>query len=74
MNLLTVAKISQIIVAVLLILLTIIQSKGTGLASGLKSSFSAYRSIRGVEKIVFILSIVCALLLVVNSIFILLLS
>ncbi|MFC1700221.1 preprotein translocase subunit SecG, partial [Patescibacteria group bacterium] len=64
MNLLNIAKTSQIVIAVLLILLTLIQSKSTGLTSGLKSSFSAYRSLRGVEKIVFILTIVCGVLLV----------
>ena len=74
MNLLTVAKTAQIVIAILLILLTLIQSKSTGLTSGLKSSFSAYRSLRGVEKIVFTLTVVCGVLLVANSIFILLLS
>ena len=74
MNLLILCKIAQIVIAVLLILLILIQSKGTGLAAGVKSSFSMYRSLRGVEKLVFILTIVFAVLLVLNSIAILLIS
>ncbi|MBN1162349.1 preprotein translocase subunit SecG [Patescibacteria group bacterium] len=74
MNYLNVGKIAQILISVLLMVLTLVQSKGTGLAQGLKSSFSGYRSMRGVERIVFIATIVATVLFVANSLFIIALS
>lgn len=67
-------KIAQIIISALLVVLVLIQSKTAGLTSGLKGSFNMYRSLRGVEKGVFVLTIVLGVLLVVNSIAIVLLS
>jgi len=74
MNLLRISKIGQIFIACFLIGLTLIQSKSSGLTAGLKNSFSAYRSLRGVEKIVFVLTIIFAVLLVLNSLVIVILS
>lgn len=43
----------QIIVAVLLILVIIIQQKGTGLGSAFGGDFGIYRTKRGAEKLLF---------------------
>ncbi len=67
-------KITQIIISVLLAGLVLIQSKSAGLSSSLKSSFNMYRSLRGVEKIVFTLTIVLGVLLVLNSLSLIILS
>jgi len=67
-------KITQTVIAVFLMFLILIQSKGAGLSYGVKSSFSMYRSLRGVEKMVFILTIFSGVVLVLNSVVILLLS
>lgn len=69
-----IVKILQIIITVFLTFLILIQSKGSGLSAGVKSTFSMYRSLRGVEKLVFILTIVFGFLLIINSIAILLIS
>lgn len=74
MNFLMFSKILQLIMAALLVLLVLIQSKTAGLSPGLKSSFNMYRSLRGVEKGVFVLTVVLGILLVVNSLAIVLLS
>lgn len=74
MNILVVSKIIQAILCFVLVALVLIQSKSAGLSPGLKSSFSMYRSLRGVEKIVFIATVVSGLLLVVNSLIIVLFS
>ena len=67
-------KIVQIIVSIILVALVLIQSKSAGLSSSLKSSFNMYRSLRGVEKIVFVLTIVFGVLLVLNSLALVLVS
>lgn len=69
-----VVKISQLVVSGLLIVLVLIQSKSSGLSSTLKSSFNMYRSLRGFEKIIFVLTIILGSLLVINSLVIVLLS
>jgi len=56
-NLLTIA---EIIIAALLIAAILIQAKGTGLGSAWGGTGEFYRSKRGLEKILFILSIVLA--------------
>lgn len=43
----------QIILGIVLILIIIIQQKGTGLGSGLGGDFSFYRTKRGAEKLLF---------------------
>ncbi|EKD96143.1 MAG: hypothetical protein ACD_24C00168G0001 [uncultured bacterium] len=60
-------KTTQIIISVVLVLLILIQTKNAGLSSGLKNSFTAYRSLRGAEKAVFVLTAVLGVLLVANS-------
>jgi protein translocase SecG subunit len=74
MNILMIFKITQVVVSIFMIFLILIQSKGSGLSYGVKSSFSMYRSLRGVEKLVFVLTIFSGALLVLNSLVILLLS
>ena len=74
MNILLFCKIAQIIMSILIVFLVLIQSKSAGLSSGLKSSFSMYRSLRGVEKTIFVATVVLGVLLVVNSLTIVLLS
>lgn len=71
---LPIAKVLQIILSIILVIVILIQSKSSGLSSSLKSSFNMYRSLRGVEKIIFVLTIVCGSLLVLNSLAIVLLS
>jgi preprotein translocase subunit SecG len=67
-------KYTQIAISLLLIFFILIQSKSQGLSAGIGSAFSMYRSRRGVEKMVFILTIVFSILLVGNSLVILILS
>ncbi len=74
MSLLYVSKIIQIVVSVVLVLLVLIQGKGGGLSSSVGGSITFYRSKRGIEKTVFILTIVLGIALIVNSLFILYLS
>jgi preprotein translocase subunit SecG len=59
----------QIIASVALILLVLIQSKASGLSSSVASSFGMYRSRRGVEKGVFVLTIIFGIIFTVNSLF-----
>ena len=47
----------QIVFSIMVIGLTLIQSKGTGLSSMVSSSIGYYRSRRGIEKVVLILTI-----------------
>ncbi|OGE05055.1 preprotein translocase subunit SecG [Candidatus Curtissbacteria bacterium RIFCSPLOWO2_01_FULL_41_18] len=51
----------QIIVSVLLILVILLQSKGTGLGTVFGGSGSIYRSKRGIEKLFIYLTILLAL-------------
>ncbi len=67
-------KTLQLIISGLLIVLVLIQSKSSGLSSTLKSSFNMYRSLRGFEKIIFVLTVISGVLLVANSLAIVLLS
>jgi protein translocase SecG subunit len=67
-------KILQIVLSIILIGLLLVQSKSSGLSSSLKNSFSMYRSLRGVERIIFISTIVAGALMVINSLAIVLLN
>ena len=58
----------QIITAALLITTILIQAKGTGLGSSWGGSGESYRSKRGVEKILFRLTIILACLFLLSSI------
>lgn len=57
----------QIIASIALILLVLIQTKASGLTSSVANSFGAYRSRRGIEKGVFILTIVFGIIFTINS-------
>lgn len=58
----------QIILAGLLVLVIIIQQKGTGLGGTFGGELSFYRTKRGAEKILFYLTIIFAVLFIVFSI------
>ena len=51
----------------MLTVLVLVQGKGTGLSSAVGNTFSLYRSKRGVERVVFILTILMGVTLVINS-------
>ncbi len=58
----------QIILGVLLILIIIIQQKGSGLGTSFGGDMSFYRTKRGAEKLLFYATIVIALIFVLSSI------
>jgi protein translocase SecG subunit len=60
-------SITQIIFSLLLILLILIQNKGTGLSEVFGGSGSFYTSKRGIEKYLFLATIVTAILFFANS-------
>lgn len=60
-------NIIQIILSVALIVVIILQSKGTGLGSAWGGSGGSYHSKRGVEKILYYLTISLAILFVVSA-------
>jgi len=60
--------VAQIIISVLLILVVLTQSEGTGLSSVFGGSGGFYRSKRGVEKLFVILTIFLAFLFLVLSV------
>lgn len=74
MNLNLLTQILQLVLTTLVVALILLQPKGKGLAQDIGNAFSMYRSRRGVEKVVFILTIVLSLLFVANSLAMLLLS
>ena len=49
--------IAQILVSILLVALILVQTRGTGFAAGYASDSSIYRTRRGVERLVFQLTI-----------------
>ena len=57
-------KIIQIFLAIIIIVLIMLQSKGGGLSMSVGSAFTMYRSKRGFEKVVFIMTIVFSVLVV----------
>lgn len=57
----------QIIFSLLVIVLTLIQSKGVGLSSMVSGSIGYYRSRRGIEKVVFALTIASVILFSLTS-------
>ena len=58
---------AQIATSVILITLILLQAKGTGLGGAFGSESGVYRSKRGVEKIIFRLTIVFSILLILIS-------
>lgn len=67
MNLKFVLEVVQVIISVLLIVLVLIQSRGSGLASSISGFSGFYRTKRGLEKVVFILTIVLGIGFAINS-------
>ncbi|MCX6816354.1 MAG: preprotein translocase subunit SecG [Candidatus Beckwithbacteria bacterium] len=59
----------QIIISLLLIGLILLQAKGTGLSSTFGGQSQAYHSKRGMEKTVFLTTIVLAVAFVIVSLF-----
>ena len=64
----------HIVLSILIVALVLIQSKSGGFASGIGNSIGFYRSRRGLEKVVFIVTIVVAVLVAVNSLILVILS
>ena len=57
----------QIILSVLLIIVIILQQKGTGLGSSFGGDTSFYRTRRGVEKLLFNITIALSVLFIISS-------
>lgn len=64
-----VLQILQLVIAVFLIAVILIQSRGAGLGGVFGGEGGVYRTKRGAEKIIFILTIILAALFIVISIF-----
>lgn len=60
--------ITELVIAALLIAVILIQQQGTGLGSTFGGESTLYRSKRGVERMLFIATIILAALFAVNSI------
>lgn len=57
----------QIVTSLLLVLFILIQGKGAGLEASWSGSGDIFRTKRGAEKIIFIISIVVALIFLLSS-------
>jgi len=64
----------QILFSLILVFFVLIQSKGKGFSNAFGSSSGMYSTRRGLEKAVFIMTIVLAILLVLNSMFLIFLN
>jgi preprotein translocase subunit SecG len=64
MNITLILNVSQIVVAILLILAILLQARGTGLGSAFGGEGNIFRTKRGVEKILFYATIVLGILFV----------
>lgn len=58
----------QIVLGVILILVILIQQKGTGMGSTFGGEMAMYRTKRGAEKLLFRVSIIVATLFIISSI------
>jgi preprotein translocase subunit SecG len=74
MNYLGISKIIQLVLSAVISFLVLIQNKGTGLSSAFGGGGAQYRTRRGVEKVVFVATIISGFLLVANSLVLVLLS
>ena len=74
MDFLRLSKILQLVLASTLTFFVLIQTKGIGLSSALGGMTGHYRTKRGVEKLIFGLTILFAALFVLNSLVIVFLS
>ena len=61
-------RIFQIIIPILLILAIVLQSQGTGLGAAWGGGGQSYRSKRGMEKILFVVTIILTILFFLISI------
>lgn len=59
--------IAEIVLGLLLIVLIVLQSKGTGMGSTFGGDMGFYGTKRGAEKMLFVLTIIVATLFLVNS-------
>lgn len=57
-----ITQISQIVIAVLLIVVILLQNRGTSLSGVFGGSSNVFQTKRGVEKVLFIITIVLAVL------------
>ena len=57
----------QIILSILLIIFVVLQNKGSGLSEVFGGSDTFYNSKRGIEKVLFIGTIVISILFLINS-------
>lgn len=64
----TIFATTQLVIAALLVGAILLQQKGTGLGSTFGGESGIYRSKRGMERILFIATIILAVLFVVNAI------
>lgn len=64
-----ISKILQIILAVLLVGLVVIQRESGGLSSSVGSAIKIYRSKRGLEKLLFVITIILGIAFVINSLY-----
>lgn len=71
---LKIAQILQLVVSIVLTLLVLMQTKGKGLSSFLGGDSGFYSTRRGLEKVIFIITIILGVLLTANSLFIIYLS
>ena len=62
MNIRLILNIAQIVVSVLLIAAVLMQQRGTGLSATFGGEGNIYRTKRGIEKVLFILTIVLAII------------
>jgi protein translocase SecG subunit len=70
----TVLLVIQIILSICLVASILLQSQGSGLGAAWGGGGETYHTRRGIEKVVFIGSIVCAALFTINSIVLLIVS
>jgi len=64
MNIALILSISQIVIAILMILAVLLQARGTGLGSAFGGEGNIFRTKRGIEKILFYATIVLGILFV----------
>jgi len=62
MNIRLILNIVQIVVSVLLIAAVLMQQRGTGLSATFGGEGNIYRTKRGIEKVLFILTIILAII------------
>lgn len=64
MNIALILNISQIVIAIFMILAVLLQARGTGLGSAFGGEGNIFRTKRGIEKILFYATIILGILFV----------